>query len=113
MDWIRDVKDVLTLVNTVATMVIVLVLWLRKPGDDARGETAALARKVDEANADHRNRLTAIEASLKHMPTSEELSELEGNVKAITERTEGLIEAIATIRASLARIETYLLTSRP
>lgn len=112
MDFVRDFRDVLTLVNTLAVMVIALVVWLRKPGEEAAAAARRLEQKVDEANARHRERLTEIEARLEHMPTSDELSELEGNVKAIAERTEGLGEAIATIRATLGRIENYLLTSK-
>ena len=107
-----DLRDLLLLFNTIWLVAISIATWLRKPGEDAVKAAVSLREQFDLANAEHRHRLTQIESQMKHMPTSEELSELEGNVKAINERTEGLTEAIATVRTTLGRIETYLLTSK-
>lgn len=112
MELLRDFRDVLLVLNTLALIVIGLTTWLRKPGADA---LAALAKHASEASLtdqEHRNRLTTLEERMRHMPTSDELSELEGSVKAIDVRTEGQSEAIATIRATLGRIETYLLSRK-
>lgn len=107
-----DLRDYVLMFNTVWLVLISVLTWLRKPGEAAVAALDALNTKVDNANNEHRNRLMKIETDLKHMPNSDELTELEGNVKAINERTEGLIEAISTVRSTLARIETYLLTSK-
>ena len=103
--------------------VISLVIWLRKPGEDAKqavnklGEDAK--RAVDSLRADldarmheHSTRLTSVETHLSHMPTSEELAELEGTVKQIQAHTVGLTEALGQARQQLNRIEGYLLRSK-
>ncbi|MCW5657432.1 MAG: DUF2730 family protein [Burkholderiaceae bacterium] len=113
MDIIRDFRDVLTLINLLATGVLALLLWLRKPGVDAMRQVRAHAVQQAELHQEHQNRLTKLEAHVSHMPTDEELKELEGTVKAINERTRGLAEAVSTIRATLGRIENFLLSHKP
>lgn len=88
------------------------VLWLRKPGVDA-------ARAVDELRVDMDGRLyrqaqqiTAIQTHMEHMPTNDELVALEGAVKEINERAAGLARNMDTVRASLHRIEDYLLRGK-
>ena len=110
MDWIRDARDWPLLLNILGTLGVGVVTWLRKPGGEAMSAVRALEKALADSNSEHRNRLTAIDAQLKHMPTSEELSDLEGDVKAINERTKWQSDEIETIRATLARIETYLLS---
>jgi hypothetical protein len=92
--------------------VISLVVWLRKPGEDAKGAVTALRESTDTQLAGLAKRLTAVETHLDHMPTSEELAKLEGTVKQIDERTEGLAEAIGQLRIQLNRIEEFLLRTK-
>jgi len=112
MDFIRQLNDWLTLVLVVWSAGLTAAMWLRKPGVDAAGAVSALkeatAMKLELLN----NRLTTLEERVQHMPTSDELSELEGTVRAIDERTVGLAEAVTTIRTSVARIENFLLHTK-
>lgn len=85
------------------------VLWLRKPGVDA-------ARAVDELRADfdlnlkrQADQIIEMRAHMEHMPTSEELIKLEGTMRQINERANGLAENMTTVRASLHRIEDFLM----
>lgn len=98
MDFLTDMRGPLDVLQTLAIIGIGLVTWLRKPGEDAGLAIEAV-----------HNRVTTLEERIKHMPTSDELSELEGTVKAINERTLGLAEAIGSVRASQARVESFLL----
>lgn len=109
MDILRQINDWLTLVLVLWSAGLTAALWLRKPGVEASNAVTALK---DDQRVRHdllNTRLTTLEERIRHMPTSDELSELEGTVKAIDERTEGLAEAIATIRTQLSRIENFLL----
>lgn len=96
-----DLKDALQLLLSLLAMATAAAAWLRKPGEDAQGEVTKV-----------RERLIALEERTKHMPDSEELAKLEGMVKQIAERTEGLGEAITSIRSSQTRIEQYLLSAK-
>lgn len=109
---IRQINEWLTLVLVLWSAALTAAIWLRKPGVDAAAAIAA-------AKEEHRvrqelliNRLVTLEERITHMPTRDELRDLEGGVGAIDERTKGLAEAIGTIRTSVGRIETFLLKAR-
>lgn len=82
------------------TLVIVL-LWLRKPGEDAKTNMAALGGRVD-----------VFEERMKHMPTSDELTEVEGTVRAMHAKLEGMADAVKTTRNGVQRIEDFLRVHR-
>jgi hypothetical protein len=108
----EGLKPWLDLVQWVFTVALGLFVWLRKPGEDAGAAVATLRADHDQRLHQHAARLTEIEAHMEHMPTSEELKELEGTVREIGQRTAGIADSMTTMRATLARIETYLLHSR-
>lgn len=95
------------------TIALAITVWLRKPGTDAGLAVLALKADVDTRLNAYAQRLTEIEAHMKHMATSEKLMELEGSVKQLNERTVGIDERLKTMREVLARIETYLLNNKP
>lgn len=97
---IADAIEPRFLLDAAQTIVIVL-LWLRKPGLDAAQAVGALAGRVD-----------VLDERLKHMPSIDELTELEGTVKAIEAKLEGMSEGQVIVRNTVARIETYLLTHK-
>jgi hypothetical protein len=84
-----------------AQTVFIVLLWLRKPGQDAARAAEAVKGRVD-----------VLEERLKHMPTSDELSDLEGTVKAIKASMDGLAAAQLALAGTAARIEHYLLNHR-
>ena len=105
----------------IVTAALVVTVWLRKPGTDAGKAVELLKQTVadrfDAYRVSHdaelqgqRARITEIEAHMEHMPTSEELRELEGTVKQIAERTLGMNERMGTMASTMARIEHFLLT---
>lgn len=98
-----------SLINGICTVVLGITVWLRKPGEDAGHAVQALREWVAEELAENANRLATIEERVKHMPTSEELAELEGTVRAIDERTRGMVEMTQTVRTQLNRIEDFLM----
>lgn len=91
---------------------LALYVRLRKPGEDAGKAVGDLREQVDARLQDHSHRITGIEAHMKHMPTSDELRVVDGLVKQIGERVQGLSDGLAPMRNTLTRIESYLLNSR-
>lgn len=79
-------------------VLLALVTWTRKPGEDASAAVNALSA-----------RLAVIEERVTHMPTSEELAELGGTVRALQSEVEGVREDQRAIKRQLGRIEDYLL----
>lgn len=84
----------LSILNTLA----VIVVWLRKPGEDA-----------GKALVEVRSRLDVIDEKLRHVPTENELGQVETDVAAIRAVVDSLVEAIKRTDGSTRRIEDYLL----
>ena len=105
----QDPKFWLELLHWACTVLLATAIWLRKPGVEAGVAVAALEAKHGQQLAEHSKQLALHEERMQHMPTSEELAELEGTVKTIAAQMEGLGESMGTVRLQLNRIETYLL----
>jgi predicted nucleic acid-binding Zn-ribbon protein len=82
-------------------MLGLIALWLRRPGEDAGRRVDAIERKVD-----------VIDERIKHMPTGDELTDLEGTVKEIRARMDGLQENVRGTREAVTRIENFLRETR-
>jgi ElaB/YqjD/DUF883 family membrane-anchored ribosome-binding protein len=92
--------------------VALVVLWLRKPGESAGEEVQRLRSQTNESIALLKGRLDVIEERVRHMPTSEELRELEGQLSGIRERLAGLDDTAKNTRAAVQRIEDFLRHSK-
>lgn len=84
-----------------AQTVALVVLWLRKPGQDA---SAGVVRLDGE--------LAVVKERMSHMPTSTDLAELEGAVQASKATLDALADSHVVVRSTLTRIEQYLLTHK-
>jgi hypothetical protein len=93
-------------------MGLTVALWLRKPGEDAGRAVDTLRQHVDGGLGALRAQHQVMEERIRHMPTSEELAELEGTVRGISVQTAGLAESMQTVRGQLNRIENYLLQAK-
>ena len=107
-----DSRFYLDLVQWAVSLALAFTVWVRRPGQDAAKAVEALRADNDHRLQAHGHRLTEIEAHMEHMPTSEELKELEGTVKEIAQRLAGMSDGMATVRTTLVRIESFLLNSR-
>lgn len=116
-------KDALGVVMVLWNIGLTAAMWLRKPGIDAAQAVRRLSedatRAIGELRgqvvgelADITNRVTAVETTMKHMPTSEELSDLKGMVQAINERTTAMNESIGTFKGQLSLIQQFLLNNK-
>lgn len=104
-----DMKFWLDLAQWLVTIGLAISVWLRKPGEDAGAAVKALKEAVDTDLAAVKTRLATLDERVRHMPTSEELAELEGTVKAVGAQVDGLSEGLASVRMQLNRIENYIL----
>lgn len=109
MFGIDSPKDLLQILFSLVTFAIALAAWLRKPGEDAK---SALQTHISTEHAGLREKVMTIEERIRHMPTSDELAELEGTVKKVEERTAGLNEGLLQVRKQLDRIENFLLNNK-
>ena len=89
-----------SLIGAVQTVALV-VIWLRKPGQDASAAVGKMKTRVD-----------VLEERIKHMPTTDELTELEGTVKAIKATLDGMADSHDVVRTTLTRVENYLLNHK-
>ncbi|ACB34519.1 phage-related hypothetical protein [Leptothrix cholodnii SP-6] len=107
-----EFKDWINLIQWLATGAIGVTVWLRKPGQDAAEAVTKLRAEVLTLLSRITHRVITVEEHIKHVPTSAELMELEGTVKASAAQTAGLVESMSTMRVQLNRIEAYLLNAR-
>lgn len=77
-----------------------------------REDRSAWRDAVNALRFDFDGRLRSLEETVRHMPTSSEFAELEGSVRVIGERYEALNDGQQIIRASLSRIENFLLRGK-
>jgi predicted nucleic acid-binding Zn-ribbon protein len=107
-----DLKTYTTVALALWNVGLTIAMWLRKPGEDAGAAVDALRTEHGNQLAKVVQRLVGIETDMRHMPTSEELAQLEGTVKQIAERTEAMTDNMSTVRTQLNRIENYLLDKK-
>lgn len=102
----------LDLVQWLLTLGVCLSVWLRKPGESAGKAVDELREQHAGQLSDHRDRITALEIHIQHMPDEGEFRTLEGQVKEIGQSVHGIRESLEPIRKTLVRIEDFLLHSR-
>lgn len=95
-----------------AQSAVLVILWLRKPGQDAATAVRDLENKLDTQTGAMQREIAVLKERVDHMPTDDELVKLEGEVAAINERTVGMAEGMSTVRTQLNRIEQYLLNAK-
>lgn len=94
------------------TLALAVTVWLRKPGEDAGKAVEALRTDYTNRSQAVDTHLATIDERLRHMPNSEELAELEGTVKAISEKVSGISVGMERQTTQLDRIENFLLNVR-
>lgn len=108
----NDLLPLLGLGLSLVTALATFVLWLRRPGEDAAG----LVRDLDTATrvqlAAQSARVDVLEERVKHMPTSDELTQLEGEMRAISAQLSAVADQLPSVKSALTRIENYLLSER-
>lgn len=93
-----DPKFWVDLLQLIGMVVIALVLFARRPGEEATKSLVELDKRV-----------IVLEQKIINVPTSEEMAELAGMVKVIEAQGEAQVQRMDALADQLTRIETYLL----
>lgn len=98
--------------QALATLALTAVVYLRKPGLDAKADVNTIREKLDSHIAETKTELAIIEERIKHLPTREQLAQVVGRLENIGVQNTALHESLGTLRAATGRIESYLLNER-
>jgi hypothetical protein len=74
--WLDIAVIVLSGINTA-------VVWLRRPGEEAKRSLQTLGERIDDELGELATRLQVVEQRMQHMPTDEELATLRGDVQQV------------------------------
>lgn len=93
--------------------------WIATRDKDNSQHIDAVEKTLGRRIAEHGNRLGGVEKDvevmktvLAHMPDKDEFAELQGDMKALKVAQESVADQVRTVRASLNRIEDFLLNGR-
>ncbi|GHT90041.1 hypothetical protein AGMMS49545_02230 [Betaproteobacteria bacterium] len=93
--------------------------WIATRDKDNSQHIEAVEKTLGRRIAEHGNRLGVVEKDvevmktmLEHMPSKDEFAELQGDMKALKVAQESVADQVRTVRASLNRIEDFLLNGR-
>ncbi len=84
-----------------AQTVVIVILWLRKPGENAGQKADAVA-----------HRLALMEERMLHLPDAPRVNAVEGDLREIKAMVQAVEDRQDMQGAVLARIESYLLNNR-
>ncbi len=114
---------ILQFFNLLWVVGLTVFMWLRKPGLDAAAGLKgmeeefrdALKRERAETERElrsHALKLADIQAHMEHMPSSEEMAELRGQVNGISERLAGVSVLVKQTHDSVESISRFLRENR-
>jgi predicted nucleic acid-binding Zn-ribbon protein len=114
-----DTLKYVVLLLDVAQTLLIAVLWMRKPGQDAKAEVAAARSEM----AEQRARIDVMAEQLRHIPTDAELAELSGRLSTAIAHLdqakatalvqfEAVKEQMSALRASVRSLEDFLRHNR-
>lgn len=98
----------LDLIQSIVMLGLFVFVWLRKPGEDARNRLADIERETGERLVVLETDVRVIKERMEHIPSKEELAELEGRLATLLAHIDGLRVSMDITRGSVARIEDFL-----
>jgi hypothetical protein len=96
-----ETKEIIDILQFALMGLISLVMWIRKPGENASEAINALA-----------DRVSRLEETLKHMPTEKDMTRLSGDLRECNARVENLVEGQKRNGNQLDRIEKFLMDTK-
>lgn len=99
----------LGMLNILGTVAVFAYTWIATRDKDNTKHIKAVEEVMNTRLAEYGNRMINVEQALKYMPSQDEISELQGDMKAIKANQEATQREWHTIRLSLNRIEDFLL----
>lgn len=97
------------MVTTLVSIGAIIYTWIATKDKDNSQHIKAVEEALGKSIATHSSRLDKIETALMHIPTQDELAELQGDMKAVKEAQQSMRTEIETMRKSVDRILDYLL----
>lgn len=91
----------LDMLQIVCIGVMALVMFARRPGEEASKDLAALDKRV-----------VVLEQKIGNVATTTDLAKLAGLVQVIESQGEALADRLAVMSGQLTRMEAYLLESK-
>lgn len=84
------------------------MLWMRKPGEDAKTEIVEMAHELRNLCTLLSDRVSRLEENAKHTPTNRDLERLSGELREVNARCESVVTNQQRQGNQLDRIESYL-----
>lgn len=88
-----------------------MAAWIYFNQGDKRNaqKTASVGRKLDEFISTQNARMAALEATVKHLPTDEEIGSLQATVAEMKGRVEGIDDLLKRVDRQLTIVHEHLL----
>lgn len=96
-------------INMLGVVGAVIYTWIATSDKDNSQHIKAVEEAMTRKIVEHSSRLDRVETSLEHIPTQQELAELQGDMKSVKTAQDAIREDFRTVRQSLNRIEDFLL----
>ena len=113
---VGDLLPYVVFINTATTLWLAISTYMRKPGTDAGAAVAELKRAVDDRHRELELEQTRIREQMRHMPTREQLGELEttmGSLAAqIKAQTDAQSERFTKLERQLETIRDFLMRAK-
>ena len=100
--WLISGLTAISLLLSIANMIWA---WMSKGG----ARLAAKLEKVDQCTDDHERRIQSIEGELKHLPSKEDVAQLELQLSAMDGKLNSAERELASVARTARRIEHHLL----
>ncbi|BBT16241.1 hypothetical protein WP8S17C03_22900 [Metapseudomonas otitidis] len=92
--------------------VFTVLVGMFSMGAARKASSKADARALEERLNKQDSRITILEQQIAHLPDSQQLAELAGDMKAIKAELEGVARSLDPLTRSVDRINDYLLNAR-
>ncbi|WP_339844329.1 DUF2730 family protein [uncultured Halopseudomonas sp.] len=103
-----DIDTVIRFGQFVFTVAVGLFSIIAARKSSSKADAKELASRMNHQDS----RILTLEQQLLHMPDSQQMSELAGDMKAIKAELAGVARELAPLARSLDRINDYLLNAR-
>jgi 3-hydroxyacyl-CoA dehydrogenase len=94
--------------NMLGTLAVALYTYLATQDKDNSKHIKAVEETLAKAISEHTSRIDKMEAHLKFLPTQQQVSDLQGDIKAMKVMQEAAREDSRLMRTSLTRLENFL-----
>lgn len=102
----------LSALGAVSALGAAIYTWIATQDKDNSQHIKAVETALGNVLAEHASRLDKVETALLHLPTQNELSELQGDMKAVKEAQQGVRSELAGVKSSVDRMFEFLLNNK-